>query len=61
MPNFAIALSYLQTATIPPNLMELAGITKMKDWEAQRAIAFWKEAGLIREVQGEFHHISHLN
>jgi len=32
-------LSYQQDATIPPNLMELAAITKMKDWEAQRAIA----------------------
>ena len=43
------------------NFMELAAITKMKDWEAKRAIAFWKKAGLIHEIQGEFYHISHLN
>ncbi len=59
--KFQSLLQYLQDATFAPNMMELTAIVKMKDPEVKRAIGFWKKAGLIREICGEFYHINQLN
>jgi hypothetical protein len=56
------ALHYLQhDAPSPPDLMELAIVARLKESQALKAIAFWKEKGIVREVAKKLYYAGHLN
>jgi hypothetical protein len=54
-------LMYVTGALIPPNPMEITAALKLREWEAKKAIEYWKWQGILKHIKGELFHINQLN